>query len=744
MSIKNPVSVTQLVTAISCGALFCGSADSLAQSSASSSNRLDEIIVTAEKRAESLQDISVSISAIQSDDLDLKNVVSVMDLTGIAPGFNVTRNEGFRSIPSIRGIGQEANQSSSTTPGVSYHIDGVYRASPFSMDTGFLDVQRIEVLRGPQGTVYGQNSIAGAINVIPNKPTFDATEGEVALSYGSYNTIRADAVLNVPLADNMALRAALRKYEHDGFTDNVSNGQELDDADNFLSRATFLWEPTDTFSATIAGDYFRGRANGSADKSIVDPTPGSRNVAQDRPARYDLDSWAVSAKLEWEFPLVTLRSTTSIQEDDQILERDNDRTDPAVVGPNLVTQDNADNSQLRKTKTQEFNILSNEPAFGKLDWQAGLFYLEHETGSKFEEYLDSVPNNGNFDFLAFILDTVQVRTSWSVFGQGTYHLSDTVRFVGGFRYSDEELERTSGTIFFNPATLFAVTDSGTTGKATLEWDVADNMLTYFSWSQGYRPGGINATSGDDTDGIPAITFPTFESEKVDSFEVGMKGNFLNDRFRANIAAFHYKFNNVQIMGTDPDPFRGGVVNLPKTETFGLEGEFTWLIGESLRLDLLASYLDTEITADAFQLDNVVADTASFAFDEALRAEQIVNLRGNELAKSPDITADLTLRHTADVGAGTLESAIHLKHRGEFYHRVFNSPVTDLVDSYTLLNLVFNYELENQPWDFSLSVYNLTDVDDAVSGQFTDAFGIAATIQNFVPPRQVIGRVRYRF
>ncbi|MEX2525050.1 MAG: TonB-dependent receptor [Gammaproteobacteria bacterium] len=713
----------------------------LAQTSASQA-RLEEVVVTAQKKEESLQDISLSVSAVREQDLEVKNVVSVIDLTSVAPGFNATRNEGFRTIVSIRGIGQEANQNGSATPGVSYHVDGVYIAAPFSMDTGFLDVERIEVLRGPQGTVYGQNSIGGSINVITKDPEFDEVKGEVGFSYGNYDTVQADAVLNVPLTDNLAWRGAFRHYAHDGFTKNVSNGQDLDDADDIMGRTKLLWEPTDNLSITIGGDYYHGRANGAAAKSIVDPTPGPRRVAQDRRSLYALDTWSVHGTIEWELPVATFKSITSYQWEDQDIERDNDRTDPAVVGPSV--QDNADNAQLRKTVTQEINLISNERLFGKVDWLAGFFYLNHETEQDFIEFLDFPPNTGAFNVLSFQAASLQERRSWSVYGQGTFHFNDRLRLIGGIRYTDDTLERIRGVVFFNPASLFKTEDTAVTGRAGLEWDLSRDIMTYFTWSRGFRPGGINLTFGDDTDGIPAIVQPTFESETVNAYEIGMKGDFLDGRLRANVAAFFYQFDNAQLMGTDPDPFSGGVTNLPESESIGLEGEFTAFLTDNLRLEILASYLDTEITADAFQLDNVAAQSAG-TFNEPGRAAQIQNLKGNELAKSPDVTLDITLRHALALGKyGTLNSAFQFKHRGEFFHRYFNDPVIDKVPSYSIFNLYLQYEPANQPWEASLSVYNLTDNDDAIQGQFTDAFGIGATVQSFVPPRQVIGRVKYRF
>mgnify|MGYP000456671995 CR=1 FL=1 len=182
----------------------------------------EEVLVTAEKRSESLQDLSQAVTALTAMEVEERQLTSFVDLSAIAPGVNVAKNEGFKTVITIRGIGNEANQNAIANPSVSYHLDGVYIASPFALQTDFLDLEQIEVLRGPQGTLFGQNSTGGAINVVTMDPEFDEFSGTADVSLGQYKGVRARASMNIPLSDTLAARVSLLRNNHQGFTENVS------------------------------------------------------------------------------------------------------------------------------------------------------------------------------------------------------------------------------------------------------------------------------------------------------------------------------------------------------------------------------------------------------------------------------------------------------------------------------------------------------------------------------------------
>ncbi|MED6301464.1 MAG: TonB-dependent receptor plug domain-containing protein, partial [Pseudomonadota bacterium] len=298
----------------------------------------EEVIVTAEKRSESLQDLSQAVTALTAADVEDRQLTSFVDLSAIAPGVNVAKNEGFKTVITIRGIGNEANQNAIANPSVSYHLDGVYIASPFALQTDFLDLEQIEVLRGPQGTLFGQNSTGGAINVITMDPDFEEFSGTADLSLGQYKGVRARASINIPLSDTLAARVSLLRNNREGFTENVSNGQDLDDADSLSARVKLLWQASDNVTVKLGAQLFDESVNGQAQKGIYDPTPGARRLAQDSRSAYELTSEMYSATVEWDLPAFTVKSITSYQSDDIRVLRDNDRHDPTTLPPFFLLQ----------------------------------------------------------------------------------------------------------------------------------------------------------------------------------------------------------------------------------------------------------------------------------------------------------------------------------------------------------------------------------------------------------------------
>ena len=211
----------------------------------------EEVIVTAEKRDESLQTISQAVTAITESEIEDKNITSFVDLTSIVPGVTVAKNEGYKTVISIRGVGNETNQNAIAAPSVAYHMDGVFIASPFSLQTDFVDVERIEVLRGPQGTLFGQNSTGGAINVISKKPSTESFSSKASVTIGDYSMRKINSSTNFPISDTAATKFTFSSTSRDGFSENVVNGQELDDASSISLRSDWIFDLNDTTSLRL-------------------------------------------------------------------------------------------------------------------------------------------------------------------------------------------------------------------------------------------------------------------------------------------------------------------------------------------------------------------------------------------------------------------------------------------------------------------------------------------------------------
>ncbi|MFT5351535.1 MAG: iron complex outermembrane receptor protein [Planctomycetota bacterium] len=730
----------------------------------------EEVVVIAEKRNESLQDLSQAVTALKQEDLDNKNIISFVDLSSIAPGVTITKNEGFKTVIAIRGLGNEANQNAIANPSVSYHLDGVYVASPFAIQTDFLDLERIEVLRGPQGTLFGQNSTGGAINVITSAPTTDEVYGKADISYGEHNAVRTRGSINVPLGENAAARGSISYYNHDGFSENTVLGQDLDDANNVSARLRLLYEPTSNLRLHFTAQYFKESSNGAAQKGLLDTTPGARNVAQDSIAEYELESQIYSFIAEWDVGAVTIKSLTSYQEDDVFIRRDNDRTDLNSLPPFTLLPSFYDPETGKLTTiTQEINIISVNPLFGKIDWIAGLFYLDTEVETSIIERID-FGFDGSFDPFTvadifaftgdagFITDSVPTRESISVFGQGTYHFSDATRAIGGVRYTDDKIA-SAVTNFFGRAGTENIRRStdAFTGRIALEHDFDDNTLAYGSWTRGFKPGGANLTFGRESVIAPAIVLPIFEDEKIDAFEVGIKTDLLDGRVRANLAAFFYKYDNLQFQATDPEVFEGGVGNIPKVESYGMELEMLASLAPRLTMDMKLSLLETKITSSFLALDNVLSDSATNALlfsvcggnlfcpeIQIARAAALTDVKGNDLAKAPSVTADLSLRYEHTVAdMGDFTGTLQFTYRGKFNQRIFNNPTTDKVPGYETVNAIISFDALSEKWGADLLAMNIFN-KDGINARFTDVFGVGSTSDELIAPRQIMGRVRVYF
>jgi iron complex outermembrane receptor protein len=724
----------------------------------------EEVLVTAEKRSESLQDLSQAITVLTGEDLDTRQVTSFVDLSAIAPGVNIAKNEGFKTVITIRGVGNEANQNAIANPSVSYHLDGIYVASPFALQTDFLDLERIEVLRGPQGTLFGQNSTGGAINVITTAPSMDSSFGKADLTLGDYGLVKARAAYNLPLSDTLALRASVISNKRDGFTDNLTLDQDLDDANSLSARVRVLYEPSDNFRANFTAQYFDEDRNGAAQKGLLDPTPGARKLRQNSTAEYELESQLYSAVLEWDFEKFSVKSLTSYQDDDILIRRDNDRNDLDFLPPFAQLPSSYDPETNKQTTiTQEVNLVSSEPLFGKLDWVAGVFYLDTEVEISILERLD-FGFDGTFDpftietiyayggDVGFISDSKPERDSTSVYGQGTWNLSETWRTVFGLRYTEDEVYSSVTNYYGREGTdVLEIKSDKVTGRLVVEHDINDSTMLFGSFTKGFKPGGSNLTYGTEAVIAPIVVLPIFNEEIVNAYEIGLKTDLADGRIRLNAAAFYYDYNNLQYQATDPEVFNGGVGNIPESEIFGAELEFSAFLSDSLILDARMAWLDTEITSDHLALDNVQSEAAGNAllgqgFDlfsdeiQIARADQIQNVNGNELAKTPSFTGNLSLNWTKGLEAwGEMRSTLQYTYRGDFKHRIFNNADTDIVPSYDVLDLVVGfYPGAGESWHVELVAKNLTD-EDGINARFTDVFGVGATGDELIGPRQLMVR-----
>jgi iron complex outermembrane receptor protein len=742
---------------------------------------IEDIIVTAEKRNESLQTVSQAVTAITDSELDAKNITSFVDLTAVVPGVTVAKNEGYKTVISIRGVGNETNQNAIAAPSVAFHMDGIFVASPFSLQTDFVDVERIEVLRGPQGTLFGQNSTGGAINVISKKPSSDDFYAKTDITFGDYDLMKIGAALNFPISDKLATKLTISSIDREGFTENLVTGQDLDDASSLSIRSDWMYEISDTASLRIFGQYFDSDRNGSAMKGKDDLSSDARKLSQDTMSKQELSSKIFAVIYESDLGYANLKVLASKQEDDILVVRDNDRhaagVQPVLSMPGLpyIYIDNAPyypmaefnpETSLVDTDTFEINLISNEPALnGKLDWTFGAFYLKHKIENHIRGYVDN-DLDGEFKYVCdepfanpsycfnigenpfgadfdFVTDAFPERESLSIYGQTTYMISEVSRLISGIRFTEDDVTTCNANFFFGCDNLTTSSDK-TTGKIALEYDLNPDTMVYLSYTAGYKPGGTNLTYGSDAEdgSFSAMVFETFEPETVDSIELGVKSDFYDGKARANIALFSYDYENLQFQATDPIPYQGGVANIPESEMSGVEIEFTALATDNITFDMNLGFINSEVSSDFEVLDNVLAFQYFFG-EESLRYDLRENVNGNELAKTPDFTADISMTYETELSSGnSLTSIFQYVKRGEFMQRVNNNPSVDVVPDYQIFNISVGIDFKN---DLSLDFILLNAADeDGINSAMTDVFGVAATGLEYIPPRQIMTRISYDF
>src|SRR5258708_27313763 len=287
------------------GAVVDSSADA-----AGSSQSLEEIRVSAERRDNDIQKTALAISAVSAATLDKSNINDLTGLNGTVPGLELNKSSGFETVVTIRGIGSETPENApTTTPGVAFFVDGVYIANTVSLDQTMFDVDRVEVLRGPQGALYGESAIGGAITLITKQPELGKFGGSGDFTAGDYGLLRERAEVNLPVGDTVAVRLSAQKYDHNGFTkDTALPGHDLDDAHDGSLKAAVLWKPADNFSATFTAQWYKADQHGAAQKNINDPNPDPRVVTQDYPPKFKLDTSLYHLNLEWDLPAFIIKS----------------------------------------------------------------------------------------------------------------------------------------------------------------------------------------------------------------------------------------------------------------------------------------------------------------------------------------------------------------------------------------------------------------------------------------------------
>ena len=583
-----------------------------AQAQGDESAKVEEIVVTAQRRSESLQEVPIAVSAITAAKLDAVGISSTQALGLVTPGLNMTQTSGYVQ-PRIRGIGSTVNGPGFEPP-IATYIDGVYMAAaPASLMT-LNNISRVEVLKGPQGTLFGRNATGGLIQVVTKDPQ-QTPSGDVKLSYANYENVTADAYVTGGITDALAADLALR-YEHqgDGWGTNIGTGKAIGSLDHdFAGRAKLLFQPTDETDIRLAVDYADRTSSRQPQKPIDRfrpitfnnplfggpfPLGGDYDISSDIDPVSKLKAGGVQLQINHQMGGVSLQSITAFRKSEYDLLLDVDYV------PIKITQlhDVAKNRQL----SQEFQISSAEA--GPLQWVAGLYYFRSNDKNDPELFdfgptlISPVP----FTPVQIHVEDRQLTNSYAGYAQATYEFLPDTNLTLGARYTYEE-KRVSGSQDFSIAGFLAATTPvpdpalGLPDELTFKrfnYRIAldhkltpDNMI-YASYSTGFKSGGFNLNQPNDA---------PYRPESIGALEVGLKSELLDHRVRLNTSGYRYIYKNVQVgryINSNTSIYNGARA---KVYGFDLEGEFV----VSDPLSLSAGFAYTHARFESFPIADFV-------------------------------------------------------------------------------------------------------------------------------------------
>lgn len=753
---------------------------------------LAEIVVTAQKRVEDGQKAPLAVTVLTADVLASAHINGATDLQRVIPNLTAQVGGGAgdpgggNTVFSIRGLG-----ASSTGPqgssGVAAHFDGVYRQDGIS-NSEFFDLERIEVDPGPQGTLYGRSAAAGAINIIPAKPTQE-NEGAASVTYGNYDTLITQGMINLSMSDMFSLRAAFQTQKHDGY---YSNG--YDDLDAISGRLQFLITPDENLSIRLATNFARLRGVGAGNVFTAGPNLPNLVALVPRAGNADPRKASVSDLCLINGLLNTCQQSIRINKTSVLAEINYD------FGGAVLTLLPAWNSAKRESRNAgaplPLSVYDQKPFNGDqlnfegrlsssadsdFKWVIGGNYYRNNVDTTVDQFINVIvpviplptppfpPGTavrGIASSYAFLVQDSK-QTSKAIFGQGTYPVTDTIRVTVGARYNwdrstvTETLGNVSNRIFVNsgfpplvgqvllnllptpvttPPLFGAQNFKAFTYRVAVDADIGPGSLLYASIGSGYKPGGLN-------DGGPLSSTPTtnpnfalapeqfFGPERVTHFEIGSKNRFFGNTLQVNAVVFYDDYNNYQNGQTQVvNPLQFGalgfvVTNAGQARIFGSELDIKWQPTPNDLFGVSFNYLNTKFTrylAPAYLGPNGPIPA--------------LNVTGFRLPNAPEFSGNISYQHTFDLGATGNIVASAFSHLSSGYYVYFAQAPGTFQKSYTSTTLDLTWNSENEQFAVSAFVSNLENKDVKVFGGTTAGY----TQTGFAAPRTYGGKVSVKF
>lgn len=715
---------------------------------ASQTASVDDVIVTAQRRSESSQKVAVALTVVSGETLDDRNIQTVNDLENTVPSLEVDSQLGggqpqFR----IRGVGL-TDYAANNTSTVGIYVDEV--AYPYGVMTqGLLyDIARIEVLRGPQGTLYGRNTTGGAVSVITNAPTDHVAAG-LNLSYGSYDAAKMEAYVSGPVVDTLTARLSVAAESGGAWQYNRDTGESLGDKDTKAARLRLTWRPSAQTDVDLNLHYSRDESDGRGLRLITTPfTAGGGRVypidtdhritgwgispyfaqligasPNAKPFR-DNEGKGVSLRLNQDLNWATLTAIASYETFDRQEFNDWDATASNEAGTFFFNDID--------TSSQEVRLAS--PAGGRVQWLAGVYHANESVDGGFYSDFSEAKS------LAFWMSTTygqKVETT-GVFGNVDYRLTDRLTLVGGLRYEDEtrELNNFKTEVLAPTPSVRATTSKSQemgewTGKLGVEYTLSDDILTYANVSRGVKSGGFTTYNS----GLPDQLEP-FKFEELIAYETGLKSSFFQRKLQFNAAAFYYDYRDQQLQGIlyTRTGRVGRMINVPKSHIQGAEIEAVWRPLPNLTVTQALAYKYGEY--DEFFFVNA---TATEAARDKVTGEYntiVYSDRAGERLPFPKWDYKGSIAYDWRMGDWGVEAQTNYAFRDE----KFSTSANSIIDSFWLVNA----GLTVRPMDgnYALGVY-VNNLTDDYSEESRNRF-ISASTGSPNPPRTWGVRLSYRY
>lgn len=706
-----------------------------------------DILVTARRREERAQDVPIALSVVGGDALEQAGNSTLTQIQQLTPSVVVSGGNARNTYINIRGLGSNANNNDGLEIGVGFYVDDVYFGRVGQSQFDLVDLDRVEVLRGPQGTLFGKNTTAGALSITSRAPSFTPEfVGEASLGEDGYHQVRSS--FSGPLiGDRVAVRLSIADTHRDGLTTNIFNGRRVNDYDNFTVRGQLLIEPTDAVSIRLIGDYAKQTSESVARSQVgyfsydngavipnnftiraaragytpLVPSPWSREVDLNAQFQANMEGYGASGKIDWDLGGASLTSITAYRWWDWYPLNDQDST-PLTINIRGGT------TNLQRQFSQELRLASNGER--RLDYVVGLYYFwqvinglgQYATGPDYAVWNKPNANRtlANYAYTGFQSDSIiePITKSYAAFGQSTWKATDALSITAGLRFTHE-----SKTGIFDQRTVAGndlsvlstadraaaqalrdeiypevfyetgLEDDSVSGLINLSYRVAPDILAYASYSRGSKSGGLSLGT------LPAGISPVVRPEKVDTWEVGLKSQFWDRRVTVNAAAYWTEIGDYQTAISEQigstTSSRRYIANIPSVRSRGFDVDLSVAPTSNIRFSASAAY------NEAIYVEYTNAPQAP----ERRYLGEIQDLSGAPLANAPKFSYSLTADASQPIGSGEVYTRLDYSHRSSFYSDPTNSRHT-LIPAYGLLNARIGFRPQDERWDIAVWARNL--------------------------------------